>query len=132
MEAMRQSWSDDRLDHLNYRVEEGFRLANEKADRIETSVSDLRAEMNHHFDRIDNRFDRTDARFDRTDGRFDRTDNRFDRTDGRTEDRFDRVGERFDRLEDRFDRLQQGIMIVGGGLVGSLIATLGGLFVSLN
>ncbi len=93
MEAMRQSWSDDRLDHLNYRVDEGFRLANEKSDRIEMSVGDLRIEMSHRFDRTENRFDRT---------------------------------------EDRFDRLQQGIMIVGGGLVCSLIATLGGLFVSLN
>ncbi|HYJ21965.1 MAG TPA: hypothetical protein VEW07_08090 [Solirubrobacterales bacterium] len=86
MEAMRQSWSDDRLDHLSYRVDEGFCLAAERSDRIE-------AEMNHRFDRVD---------------------------------------DRFDRLEDRFDRLQQGIMIVGGGLVCSLIATLGGFFVSLN
>lgn len=104
MEAMRQSWSDDRLDHLNYRVEEGFRLGNEKSDRVETSVSDRRAEMNHRFDRSDDHVDLIDIR----------------------------IRESFDRLEDRFDRLQQGIMVVGGGLVCSLIATLGGLFVSLN
>jgi hypothetical protein len=43
MEAMRQSWSDDRLDDLNRRVETGF--------------VQLRGEMNDGFARIDTRFD---------------------------------------------------------------------------
>jgi hypothetical protein len=37
-----------------------------------------------------------------------------------------------ERLNARFDGLQHRIMIGGGGLACSLIATLGGLFVSLN
>jgi hypothetical protein len=82
MEAMRQSWSDDRLDHLSDRVEMGF-------------------------DQVDQRFKQVDQRFEQVD-------------------------RRFDRLEDRFDRLQQGIMVVGGGLIGSLVLALAGLFTSLN
>ncbi len=76
MEAMRQSWSDDRLDHLNRRVDEGF-------------------------EQVDKRFEQVDKRFEQVD-------------------------KRFDRLEDRFDRLQQGIMVVGGGLIGTLLLALAG------
>jgi len=43
MEAMRQSWSDDRLDDLNHRVDDGFK--------------ELRREMGARFDRVDARFD---------------------------------------------------------------------------
>lgn len=43
MEAMRQSWSDDRLDDLNRRVDTGF--------------IQLRSEMNEGFARTNARFD---------------------------------------------------------------------------
>jgi tetrahydromethanopterin S-methyltransferase subunit G len=45
MEAMRQSWSDDRLDHLNRRVEEGF------------------AQVDQRFEQVDQRFDQLEGRF---------------------------------------------------------------------
>jgi predicted nuclease with TOPRIM domain len=61
MEAMRQSWSDDRLDHLNQRVEEGF------------------AEVDRRFEEVDRRFDRVDERFEQMDKRFERLEGRFDR-----------------------------------------------------
>jgi hypothetical protein len=47
MEAMRQSWTDDRLD-------------------------DFRGEVNRRFDGVDRRLDRLDDRFDRLDDRFDK------------------------------------------------------------
>jgi hypothetical protein len=43
MEAMRESWTDDRLDDLSRRTDEGFTA--------------LRAEMNARFERQDARFD---------------------------------------------------------------------------
>ena len=46
MPAMREAWTDERLDDLNAKVDRGF-------------------------DRMDARFDRMDARFDRMEERFD-------------------------------------------------------------
>jgi hypothetical protein len=54
MEAMRQTWSDDRLDHLNARVDEGFRNVDERFKQVDA-----------RFDRIEHRLDNLDARFDR-------------------------------------------------------------------
>jgi tetrahydromethanopterin S-methyltransferase subunit G len=72
MEAMRQSWSDDRLDDLNGRVdrlsdrvEVGFARVDTRIDasaarldtRIDASAAELRQEMHMRFDRIETRFD---------------------------------------------------------------------------
>jgi biopolymer transport protein ExbB/TolQ len=56
----------------------------------------------------------------------------MDRQLERIDQRFGEMNQRIEGLHTRFDNMQQGIMIVGGGLVCSLIATIGGLFVSLN
>jgi len=58
MEAVRQSWTDDRLDEFGKRVDE-------------------------RFDRVDRRFDEVDRRFDRVDKRFDRMEAGFNRIDAR-------------------------------------------------
>ena len=50
MEAMRQSWSDERLDDLNRRVDDGFQ-------RVDRQFAELRAEMNLRFDHSEARFD---------------------------------------------------------------------------
>jgi hypothetical protein len=47
MEAMRQSWTDERLD-------------------------DFRGDVNRRFDEVDRRFDEVDRRFDKVDQRFDK------------------------------------------------------------
>jgi hypothetical protein len=49
MEAMRESWTDDRLDHLSRKMDE-------------------------RFDRVDERFKQVDERFRQVDGRFDRVE----------------------------------------------------------
>lgn len=74
MEAVRQSWTDDRMDDLNGKVD---------AMRIETKTefaavrgemkdgfAAVRGEMKEGFDKIDGRFDKIDARFERIDERF--------------------------------------------------------------
>jgi hypothetical protein len=49
MEAMRQSWSDDRLDDLNRRVDDGFtQLRGEMND----GFTQLRGEMNEGFTQL--------------------------------------------------------------------------------
>ncbi len=66
METMtvRQSWSDDRIDGLKLKVDEGFRQvdrrfeqvdkrfdkADERIDRVEDQILALRREMNMRFD----------------------------------------------------------------------------------
>ena len=57
MEAVKESWTDDRLDDLNHRVGE------------------LGRRMDARFDQVDARFERVDARLD---ARFDRMDAKFD------------------------------------------------------
>jgi tetrahydromethanopterin S-methyltransferase subunit G len=94
MEAMRQSWTDDRLD-------------------------DFRGEVNRRFDEVNRRFDKVDKRFDKVDRRFDvmaaDVNRRFDEVNGRLEG----IEERFDK---RFDGLQRTLMITGGGIIATLIA----------
>jgi hypothetical protein len=72
MEAMRQSWSDDRLDDLNKRVDDGFARVDaqfarleermqagfDRADaRLETTAAELRREMQMGFHDVNARFD---------------------------------------------------------------------------
>jgi hypothetical protein len=54
MNAVREAWTDERLDDLNARVDRGF-------DRISTDVRDLRAEMDDRFERVDRRFENLQA-----------------------------------------------------------------------
>lgn len=64
MEAMRQSWTDDRLD-------------------------DFRGEVNRRFDDVDRRFDKVDRRFEKVDRRFDEVNRNLARIEGRFDKRFD-------------------------------------------
>ncbi len=50
MEAMREAWTDERLDDLSKRVDQGF-------DRVDRDIRDLRAETSSRFDRLETRFD---------------------------------------------------------------------------
>jgi hypothetical protein len=54
MSAVREKWTDERLDDLNDRVSEGF-------TRIDDDLRGLRGEMNARFELMEERFD---ARFD--------------------------------------------------------------------
>ncbi len=54
MEAMRKSWTDERLDDLSHRMDEGFR-------RVDMDISGLRAEMNSRFDALQRTMIQTSA-----------------------------------------------------------------------
>ena len=59
MELMESTWSDERLDDLNARVDRGF----EQVDK--------------RFEQVDRRFERMEQKFDRVDERFQLVDQRF-------------------------------------------------------
>ena len=98
MEAMRQSWSDDRLDDLNKRVDEGFA-------------------------RVDERFAQMEARMD-AQARPPRRQVSLDAT--ATELRLQMQADTH-QLNSRFDAMQQTMMRVGAGLIGVFIASSAGL-----
>jgi hypothetical protein len=45
MEAMRESWTDGRLDDLSHRMDAGF-------NRVDADLRELRTEMNARFDAL--------------------------------------------------------------------------------
>lgn len=59
----RETWTDERLDDLNGRVEKGF-------DEVKGEVRELRKEMNSRFTSMEGRFNSIDARFEAMEGRF--------------------------------------------------------------
>jgi archaellum component FlaC len=105
MEAMRQSWTDDRLDDLNGKVD-ALRL------EMKTEFGTVRGEMDRRFDKVDERFDKIDERFDKIDERFDKIDMRFERMD-----------ERFERMDERLHRIYQTML----GFCGVALAALLGV-----
>lgn len=68
MEAVREKWTDERLDDLNAKVDRGFERidADLRALRVETRTEfvALRGEMKAGFDRVDARFERMEERMD--------------------------------------------------------------------
>lgn len=56
---MRQSWSDDRLDDLNLKVD---RLS-ERVDRLWERVDRLSERVDRRFDAVDRRFERVEDEF---------------------------------------------------------------------
>jgi hypothetical protein len=64
MEAVKERWTDDRMDDLNHKVDV-------LADRTDDGFRELRAEMNERFDKVDARLEKVDARFETMDGHLD-------------------------------------------------------------
>jgi tetrahydromethanopterin S-methyltransferase subunit G len=94
MESMRESWTDERLDDLNHKVDAGF-------DRVDADIRGLRVEMRTEFGAL-----RGEMK-----GGFDRLDTRFERID----DRFDRINE---RLEAMHRLLVQSFVVLLATLIG--------------
>jgi hypothetical protein len=114
MEAMRQSWSDDRLDALNDRVDVLSNRVDALSDRVEAG-----------FARVDRKFELQEERMER----------RFERLDAKVDSKIDAAAAElrrdmkagFDQINVRFDAMQQTFIRVGGGLIGVLMASGAGL-----
>jgi hypothetical protein len=68
-----ESWNDERLDELSWRMDAGFEKA---ATKVELNA--VKDEMNLRFGEVDKRFDQVDKRFGRVEGQLDRINNRLD------------------------------------------------------
>jgi hypothetical protein len=95
MEAVRESWTDERLDDLNDRV------------------SELGGRMDSRFDRVDARFDSMDAKFDA----------KFDAIDGKFDAKFDAMDAKFDAMQRLMIQVGGGIIATLLASFAGLIAT---------
>jgi predicted nuclease with TOPRIM domain len=126
MEAMRESWTDARLD-------EGFDRVNADLRAIRAEVSSARVETNTRFERLEERsdgqFKNLEERFDgrsqnleeRFDDRFTHLEERFNGQFKNLDDRFGNLENRFDRFDDHFDRWQRMMLSMFGGLAIALL-----------
>jgi chromosome segregation ATPase len=57
MEAVRDKWTDERLDDLNKRADDGFEKVDKRFEKVEERFDRLEGRMDRKFDRIDARLD---------------------------------------------------------------------------
>jgi tetrahydromethanopterin S-methyltransferase subunit G len=70
MMSPRENWTDERLDDLSKKVDQGF-------SEVKTEMREGFARMEARFEKIDKRFEKIDKRFEKVDERFERIDERF-------------------------------------------------------
>lgn len=122
MEAMRERWTDDRMDDLVQRMDAGFAQVHEDIAGLRVDNRELRRDMGGLASRqelhtqVQSLRSEMCERFDKVDERFDRIDERFEHTDHRLETRFDALNERFDALQRTL------IAAILAGFIGLLIA----------
>ncbi len=104
---MRQSWTDDRLDDLNSKVD---RLD----DYMRAEFTAVRSEMREGFAAVDRRFDGIDRRFVQIDRRFEQVDGRFERSD-------ERMAAGFARLDAEIKALHRLLLRASIGAASALV-----------
>lgn len=110
-----ESWTDERLDDLNVKVDEGFA-------------------------RVDRRFEQVDQRFEQVDRRFEQVDRRFETVEGELREfrieanrRFERVNEEFvavrremkEGFESQHRLMVQGIIGICASIMAGFSAVVG-------
>lgn len=93
---MRQSWSDDRIDNLDRKVEDGFR-------------------------HVDKRFEQVDKRFEQVDQRFDRVEGELSALRGDMNSRFQALEEGMRGFHRTLVTFCLGMLAVVASLCGTLI-----------
>jgi Chordopoxvirus multifunctional envelope protein A27 len=76
MEAMRESWTDDRLDYLNHKVDDGFKHVDERFGHFEKRV-DERRRLDEGFKQVNKNFKQVDERLARMESRGDHLSKNF-------------------------------------------------------
>jgi hypothetical protein len=95
------SWNDDRLDELSQTMKEGFA----RVDReMKEGFARVEQGMQEGFARVDKRFETIDERFETID------------------ERFEKVDQRFEKLDERFFNFMIVMLVIGGGIISTLIA----------
>jgi chromosome segregation ATPase len=128
MEAMRQSWSDDRLDDLQLEMRNGFARIEtqiqQHAQQVEKQIELLEKRMDQRFEEVDKRFEQVDKRFDQVDKRFEQVDKRFEQVEKRLDQVGDRVEFGFGRLDGRIDSQTRAVVYFAGLLSTIAVALL--------
>ena len=99
MMSPREKWTDERLDDLSVKVDQGF--------------SEVKTEMREGFARMEARFEKIDERFEKIDERFEKIDQRFEK-----------VGERFEKIDGRFHDLNRTLIGAGAVVIATLLGAL--------
>jgi predicted RNase H-like nuclease (RuvC/YqgF family) len=121
MEAMRQSWSDDRLDDLQLEMRNGF-VRIEKQIQTGTEQVEKRIEqVEMRIEQVDRRIEQMDKRIDQLDTRVERLETRVDLGFGRLDDRID-TG--FGRLDGRIDSQTRAVVYFAAVLSTIVVALL--------
>lgn len=130
MEAVREIWSDDRLDILDRKVDEGFSHVDRRFEEVDRRF----AQVDQRFEEAGRRFEQVDQRFGEMDRRFGEVAERVGRVEGeltelRTamESKFERIGGQLDDLKDQMVRL----FALMAGASCTLLAAVVGLVVWL-
>lgn len=98
MEAMREAWTDDRLDNLNGKVDAGFARMDARFNAMEA--------------RMDQRFDAMQAHFDkRLDTMQAHLDKRLDTMQVHLDTRLEGQDRRFEAIDERLDGLQRILVV---------------------
>jgi hypothetical protein len=111
MEAMRNSWTDDRLDDLNTRIDQGF-------SRVEAEIRGVRTEMRTEFAAIRGETEEESSSV-RADMKEEFASVRQEMKEG-----FALMEKRFERMDERFDGFQQTINRFGAGIIIALLGVL--------
>jgi hypothetical protein len=121
MAMMRESWTDERLDDLNGKVDHGF-------ERLDGDVRGLRSETRTEFTALRSEMkDEFAALRSEMKGEFILVNERFEKVEGRIDKRFDQITASFDLVHERLDRLYRAMLQLGGGMLAVLAAALIGL-----
>lgn len=115
MQTMRDSWSDERLDDLNTKVDRGFEQVDKRFEQVDK-----------RFEQVDRRFEKVDERFERVDERFEQVGEEFKAVRSEMKEGFDAVNGRIDSLQ---HTLFQGVIaltlaiLAGFAAITGLLAT---------
>jgi len=108
MEAMRNSWTDDRLD--DFRAETGRHF-----DEVERNAERRSGEVNRQFREVNWRFDEVDRKF----GEFNR---RFERVEDSVHDLQLEMNSRFEGMQRSMDTLQEAVLALHRMMFRSFVA----------
>jgi len=104
--TVRREWSDDRIDGLELKVDEGFR-------------------------QVDRRFEQVDKRFEQVDKRFEQLDSRLDRIEKAMGERFIGFESRLQSLDDGLRGFHRMLLALCAALLTTFIGTMGALITIL-
>jgi hypothetical protein len=109
MDAMRDAWTDERLDDLNGRVGDLGRRMDEGFNRVDAKIGALDSKFDIRIAALDSKFDTRIAALD----------SKFDALDGKTDSKIENL-----RVEMRteFRALNRLILGFGGALITAVIA----------